>query len=106
MKCVVLDEYHSKTGDGRLYYRLPSAEAMTEHRVKMQDFKAFDSFDVEIKVHTAEGDTLECSKASECRAIYNWDFTPIWYYLSSPIMYSGKSVSLYMNPFKAQWDKR
>ena len=70
MKCIVLDEFHSKTGHGRLYYRLPSAEVMTEHRVKMQDFKAFDEFSVALKVHTAEGDTLECSKANRCVAKY------------------------------------
>ena len=106
MKCVVLDEYHSKIGHGRLYYRLPSAEVMTEHRVKMQDFKAFDDFHAFIKVNTAEGDTLECSNAGRCKAIYKWDHTPIWYFFSSPIMYSGKSVSLYMNPLEAKWDKR
>ena len=32
---------------------------------------------------------------------YKWDHTPIWYYLSSPIMYHGKDVSLYLNPKKA-----
>ena len=32
---------------------------------------------------------------------YSWEYTPIWYHLSSPIMYTGMEISLLMNPKNA-----
>lgn len=68
--------------------------------MKMHDFKAFNEFQATLTVHNG-AETLACESASNCQVKYKWDHTPIWYYLSSPIMYHGKDVSLYLNPRKA-----
>ena len=92
-----MDEFHSKTTDGRLYYRLPSAEDLTQSKVTMDEFKAWNEFSATVSVQSG-ADTLECSTATNCKVTYKWSHTPLWYYLSSPIMYSGKDVSVYLNP--------
>ena len=79
----ILDEFHSKIDHGRLYYRLPSAEDMTESKVTMDDFKGFNEFSATVSVDSG-AETLECQTASNCKVTYKWSHTPLWYYLSAP----------------------
>jgi hypothetical protein len=30
--------------------------------------------------------------------VYSWDSTPVWYHLTSPVMYAGMDVTLLLNP--------
>lgn len=38
---LVLDEFHSATTDGKLYYRMPSVTALTGETVTMTQLKPF-----------------------------------------------------------------
>ena len=66
----------------------------------MDDFKAFDYISTTLDIQSG-ADRLFCKNSSNCRVTYKWSHTPIWYYLSSPIMYHGQHVSLYLNPMAA-----
>lgn len=94
---TILDEFHSKTSHGRLYQRLPSASDLTGGTVPMDAFKAWDGFSATLSVDSG-AEVLTCGTASACKVSYKWSHTPLWYYLSSPVMYSGKDVSLYLDP--------
>lgn len=73
--------------------------------INMETVKAFDSIETFVDVENADR-RLTCEKSNNCRVTYRWSHTPIVYYLSSPIMYSGMNVSLYMNPRKGPDYKR
>ena len=63
----------------------------------MDDFKSFDVVKTTLAIKNGNKE-LTCANAGNCGVNYKWSHTPIWYYLSSPIMYSGMDVSLYLNP--------
>jgi len=73
--------------------------------VDMYDMKAFDSLSTELDI-TSGNNQIWCKTRSYCSVTYRWSYTPIWYYLSSPIMYHGMDVSLRFNPMAATDYKR
>ena len=97
----MLDEFNSKTVDGKLYYRLPDVPTLIDQAaVNMETVKAFDSITTYLDVETAS-EKLMCAVTNNCRVTYRWSHTPIVYFLSSPIMYAGMDVNLYLNPMAA-----
>ena len=69
------------------------------------DFKGFDAVTTYMDVVSGE-DTLKCATTNNCRVTYRWSYTPMFYYLSPPIMYHGMDVNLYINPTNAPGYKR
>lgn len=49
-------------------------------------------------VDSASADTLVCGSASRCKVKYNWNYTPLMYYMSPPVMYPGMLVTAALNP--------
>ena len=71
----------------------------------MYDMKAFDSLSTELDINSGNNQ-IWCKTRSYCSVTYRWSYTPIWYGLSSPIMYHGMDVSLRFNPMAATDYKR
>ena len=84
---------------------MPSVPDLTGQTVSYEKLKAFGSVSSWLEVQTGS-DRLVCKDSNACKVVYSWGYTPIWYYLSPPIMYHGMNVSLYMDPKNAPNYKR
>ena len=104
-KLSILDEFNSKTEAGRLYYRLPAAHTMLGDWTTAEDMKRLDQLETYLSVQSGNN-TLSCKNKPSCKVMYRWAYTPIIYYLTSPVMYHGQRVDLYFNPMAAPDYKR
>ena len=85
--------------DGRLSYSMPAATDLIPGTT-IDNFKAFDSVQMTTQVQNSEtGDVLACSDDA-CNLQYSWDYTPIWYYTSPAVTYSGQKMNVYFNPMQ------
>jgi len=99
-KLTTLDEFNSKTMNGKLYYRLPSLPDLIGGSVDYYSLKAVCT--VATKAEIISGaDVLYCKTTAYCTLTYRWSHTPVFYYLTNPIMFTGMEVSLILNPFAA-----
>lgn len=84
---------------------MPSVTALSGETVSLDQLKPFWSMTTWLDVQSGN-DRLSCKDSNNCRVLYSWWYTPIWYYLSPPIMYHGQDVNLYMDPKNAPDYKR
>lgn len=85
---------------------MPSISALTGQTVTTEMIKPFWTLSTWLDVQSGSDSRLACSTTNNCKVVYSWWYTPIWYYLSPPIMYHGMDVNLYMNPTNAPDYKR
>ena len=104
-KLTILDEFNSKAEEGRLSYRIPSAVDMINSSVTINDLKGIEILFTKLKVQSGS-DLLFCKEKEQCKVNYRWDFTPILYYVSNPIMYHGMNTSIYFDSKEAFKYKR
>ena len=92
------DQFQSAPGIGKLVYSSPSISDLF-NGLPVSDFEGYDRLDFTISFRDAEtADTLVCSNAGSCLVRYDWDYTPLLYYMSPPVMYPGMSVTAAVNP--------
>ena len=72
----------------------------------MSSFEHLDKVEMNLSVTTTvAGNRLTCSHANHCKVKYEWDFTPIIYYMIPSIVYPGMQASVGIDPKKAPWYK-
>ncbi len=47
---------------------------------------------------TGSVSTLHCGTTSNCKIVYQKNYSPILYYLSPPVVYQGSEVDCWFNP--------
>ena len=68
----------------------------------MGDFKSFDSVKMTAEIDNVEsGTTVACDNADKCEISYSWEYTPICYHMSPPVVYPGQKTNIYINPMNA-----
>lgn len=100
------NEFKSAVSNGKLHYSTPSmldlASGMTQEQLRL-----YDSINTELQVDVTKEDTglthsYVCDHpSSDCNVNYSWDYTPIVWFASPPVVYHGLTSSVYLNPKNA-----
>ncbi len=100
--------FNSHTDGGKLKYTTPSI--MSIHGKPLEAFGALDwvTYDlslIDYDTHTQQVKTLKCGplvSPANCRITIAREYTPILYYLSPPVIYSGSEIAFWLDPRNAQ----
>ena len=88
--------------NNRLVYTTPAINTFFAGNTPLSSFKQFDKIEMSLSVTTTvEGNELTCTAANHCKVKYDWDFTPIIYYMIPSIVYPGMQASVGIDPKKA-----
>lgn len=99
--------FSSHTDGGKLKYSAPSV--MDIHGVSYEAFNIFDAITYDVSLvdynsMTQQVKTLKCDPkvpSSYCRINYSRAYTPILYYMSPPVIYSGSELAFWIDPRSA-----
>lgn len=92
--------------NNRLVYTTPAINTLFAGGMSMASFESFDKVEMNLSAKTTlYGQQLTCDNTDNCKVFYDWDFTPIIYYLVPSIVYPGMTASVGINPKKAPWYK-
>jgi hypothetical protein len=94
------DQFQSAPALGKLVYRNPSISELF-NGLPLSDFERYSRVDFTISFEDGErAASLVCAEASRCLVRYNWDYTPLLYYMSPPVMVPGMIVTAAVNAMR------
>jgi hypothetical protein len=96
------DQFLSAPVNNRLVYTTPAINTFFAGNTPLSSFQQFDKVEMSLSVTTTVlGNELTCTAANHCKVKYDWDFTPIIYYMIPSIVYPGMQASVGIDPKKA-----
>ena len=88
--------------NNRLVYTTPAINSLFAGSTPMSSFEGYDKVVMNLSVTTTVlGLQLTCRSSNNCKVKYDWDYTPIIYYMIPSMVYPGMTASVGINPKKA-----
>ena len=90
--------------NNRLVYTTPAISTLFAGGMSLDSFESLDKVEMNLSVKTTVyAEQLTCAEGadSSCKVTYDWDYTPIIYYLIPSIVYPGMTATVGLNPRKA-----